>query len=88
MGRVKEYYADQLNTRGCNCVCGQLEEQRSPDSPLDFVVSQQAVLEVAALRAWIIECRDEILYPLAHQDTELGRKAECLGAATPDLLAG
>ena len=42
--------------------------------------------ENAELRAWIEECRDTVLYPVAHEDTEVGKRAEILGAATVGLL--
>ena len=42
--------------------------------------------ENAALREWIAECRDTVLYPVAHADTEVGKRAELLGAATVALL--
>lgn len=42
--------------------------------------------ENAALREWIAECRDTVLYPVAHEDTEVGKRAELLGAATVALL--
>lgn len=42
--------------------------------------------ENAALREWIEECRDTVLYPVAHEDTEVGKRAEILGAATVALL--
>lgn len=42
--------------------------------------------ENAALRAWIEEARDTVLYPVAHEDTSVGKLAECLGASTVELL--
>jgi hypothetical protein len=42
--------------------------------------------ENAALREWIAECRDTVLYPVAHADTDVGKRAELLGAATVALL--
>ena len=34
------------------------------------------------LRKWVSECKDEILYPLSHEETELGALAEGFGAMT------
>ena len=39
-----------------------------------------------ALRDWAQECRNQVLYLLAQQDTELGRVADGLGQASVDLL--
>ena len=41
---------------------------------------------IEELEAWIVECRDKILYPLAHENTELGKLAEGFGASTVKLL--
>lgn len=46
-----------------------------------------AVSKLEPLRLWAIEIRDHVLYPLAHENSELGRTAEGLGAASVDLLA-
>jgi len=42
--------------------------------------------EIAALKAWIIECRDSLLFPLSHTANEIGMKAEGLGQQTVKLL--
>lgn len=47
---------------------------------------EQLEAENAALRAWIEEARDTVLYPVAHEDTSVGKLAECLGASTVELL--
>lgn len=49
---------------------------------LDSLVSQNE-----EMRLWIIECRDKILFPLSHEESERGVCAECLGAATVKILA-
>lgn len=38
------------------------------------------------LKNWVVRCRDDVLYPLAHQPTEIGRRAEILGSQTVALL--
>ena len=38
------------------------------------------------LEGFIVEVRDQILYPVAHTTTELGRTAEGLGQITAHLL--
>ena len=38
------------------------------------------------LEQFVEECRDKILYPLAHEGNELGKVAEGLGGATHKLL--
>ena len=35
---------------------------------------------------WIDDCRTRILYPLAHQQTELGMLAEGFGQCVPEIL--
>ena len=40
-----------------------------------------------ALRNWAQECRDHVLYPLAQQDTKLGRVADGLGQALIGIAA-
>ena len=42
--------------------------------------------ENAALREWIEECRDTVLYPVAHENTDIGKRAAILGAGTVALL--
>lgn len=39
-----------------------------------------------ALRDWAQECRDQVLYPAAQNEGELGRAAECLGQASVQVL--
>ena len=41
----------------------------------------------SALRDWAQECRDQVLYPAAQSEGELGRAAECLGQASVQFLA-
>lgn len=40
----------------------------------------------SALRDWAQECRDQVLYPAAQSEGELGRAAECLGQASVQFL--
>ena len=42
--------------------------------------------EIEDLRKWIKDCRDILLMPLSHQDSEFGRVAEGLGQQTVKLL--
>ena len=41
---------------------------------------------IEELEKWIEECRDKILYPLAHTEGELAKLAEVYGASTVSLL--
>lgn len=41
---------------------------------------------IIELEQFIADLRDEILYPLQHEDTDLGLKAHCFGTHIPDLL--
>ena len=42
--------------------------------------------EIAELKQWIFDCKDQILYPLSHGDDEIARTCYSFGAATVDLL--
>ena len=44
--------------------------------------------ENRALNLWAIDCRDQVLYPASHFDTDIGRAAEGLGQFLLGLLDG
>ena len=70
-----------------------------PTKPCDLLVEAADELERlemilsryqeswSALRDWAQECRDQVLYPAAQSEGELGRAAECLGQASVQFLA-
>ena len=73
------------------CGCRTTYQYDDEDDPQDDRLECAAEIhsleaENAALREWIAECRDTVLYPVAHADTEVGKRAELLGAATVALL--
>ena len=73
------------------CGCRTRYQYDDEDDPQDDQLECAAEIhsleaENAALREWIAECRDTVLYPVAHADTEVGKRAELLGAATVALL--
>lgn len=41
---------------------------------------------IKELEAWILECRDSLLYPLAMENSRFGRIAEVLGSSTHELF--
>lgn len=55
-------------------------EERNKD-----IIDKQAA-ELAALREWVTDCRDKLLYQLSNEQTELGIIAEGLGQDTTRLL--
>ena len=69
--------------KGINEFIALLHEQQPTESRAEI---HRLEAENAALREWIAECRDTVLYPVAHADTEVGKRAELLGAATVALL--
>ena len=38
------------------------------------------------LKKWIMDCRDQVLYSLAHRDDEIGRIADGLGQDSVSLI--
>ena len=73
---------------GCRTTYQYDDEDDPQDDRLERCAAEIHSLEAenAALREWIAECRDTVLYPVAHADTEVGKRAELLGAATVALL--
>ena len=62
-----------------------------PDEQEESTVALSEGLEgpnerIEELEKWIVDCRDKILYPLAHENTTLGKIAEGFGASTIELL--
>ena len=41
---------------------------------------------IAELREWITECRDRVLWPLAHENSKYACHAESLGGSAVDIL--
>jgi hypothetical protein len=42
---------------------------------------------IKELEAWIVDCRDKLLYPLAFENSANGRLAEEFGASTVKILS-
>ena len=53
------------------------------ESELEKMELRHRIIE---LEEFITDFRDEILYPLAHEETELGQKADCFGSHCATLL--
>lgn len=49
-----------------------------------YAIEQQKKID--NLKQFIIECRDDVLYPLAHEETELGKIACIYGSETVRFL--
>ena len=49
-----------------------------------YALEQQK--NVDELKKFIIDCRDEILYPLAHEPSDMGKIADGFGSRTVELI--
>jgi nitrogenase molybdenum-iron protein alpha/beta subunit len=65
------------------CATDELIKSRDYEEEIKCLQGKNVLLvdELNSLNDWAIECRDKVLYPLSHQDNDLGKFAEGMGQA-------